>query len=439
MRFFEYYKSALRCLGANKLRTVLTTLGIIVGISSVILINTIGSCLGKTINDTIGLMYGDSFVEIRPVLNNLIDAEFEESDLLYEDIYFPNDLVEAYEKRYEGIIKPALDDRSSESISARITSSTFNDADVSIIGADESTLKDSLAVEVQMVNGRFITEDDCDQKRPVIVIDKSLSDLYFGDEDPVGKEIPFSIDDGTAFDTYIVAGVYMFKTEYIDEYDDLENYHCAFAPNSYLESFNGSLRVWEVEKNKLKYNISAVKDEDEFVRDTKEFFDEYLEGTEWTTLVYTGDQISSMVAKIVKIITGIIAGIAAISLFVGGVGVMNVMLVSVTERTMEIGVRKAMGASSRSIRIQFLIESVMIVFTGSAIGILLGFFNAKLIAIAALKITSAKHMPLGISFVFPIKSLIESIVFSFIIGVVFGVYPANKAAGMQVIDALRYE
>ncbi|MBQ5336354.1 MAG: FtsX-like permease family protein, partial [Oscillospiraceae bacterium] len=131
--------------------------------------------------------------------------------------------------------------------------------------------------------------------------------------------------------------------------------------------------------------------------------------------------------------------VSVISLIVGGIGVMNIMLVSVTERTMEIGVRKAMGADNKSIRTQFITESIMISLIGSAIGIVLGLIEAKLVAMFAVKLTSKMNLPINVDLAVPVGAIIGSVIFSFIVGLVFGVYPADKAAKMEVVDALRYE
>ena len=441
MSLLEYYISALRCLGANKLRTVLTTLGIIVGISSVILINTLGSSLGETINDTVGKMFGSSVVAIIPMPENLVESALDDFDDLYEgDVAFPIDLVEAYEKRYNGKIKKVVTEMDSTSIAGRLTTSTAKNAIISISGSNDMTWDNGLSLNLYMVSGRFVSEEDVLKAKPVIVIDRKLAELYFGEEDPIGKEISFSLSRNRVYDSYTVVGIYDYKMDNDIYMGDSEmDYHISYTTNTYLESFIGNFGFMEMEKYMMIYNIDKVSDEKEFVKDTKEYFDEYLAGTGWETRVITLNQLTGMLKSIVSTVTAVIAGIAAISLFVGGVGVMNVMLVSVTERTMEIGVRKAMGASDKSIRIQFLIESVMIVLTGSAIGILLGLFNAKLIALISVKVTAYLDIPLSISLTFPLKSLLESLAFSFVVGVVFGVYPANKAAKMEVIDALRFE
>lgn len=435
MSFLEYYISALRCLSINKLRTVLTTLGIIVGISSVILINTLGSSLGKTINDIVGKMFGSSVVAIIPMPENIVESVFEDIDFYDEDAYFPIDLVEAYEKRFEGKIKPVVTERDATNMLGRITVSTDNKALILVNGSNEMTWENGLSINMYMDSGRFVSEADVLNSKPVIVIDKKLAEMYFGEEDPIGKEISCSFSNNRAYDTYTVVGVYDYKISV--SYG--EDYHICYVPNTYISAFIGNFGFMETEKYMLIYNIDKIEDEKEYIRETKEYFNEYLAGTGYEARVITLNQLTSMIDTVVKVVTAIISGIAAISLFVGGVGVMNVMLVSVTERTMEIGVRKAMGASDRSIRIQFLIESVLIVLTGSVIGVLLGLFNAKLIALTAVMITKSNNIPLSISLTFPLKSLIESLIFSFVVGVVFGVYPANKAARMEVIDALRYE
>ena len=146
-----------------------------------------------------------------------------------------------------------------------------------------------------------------------------------------------------------------------------------------------------------------------------------------------------MISKIINGITFIIVAVAAISLLVGGIGVMNIMLVSVTERTMEIGVRKAMGASNKSVRIQFIVESVMISFLGSFLGIIIGLIQSKLLAMIAVRIASAKNFNLVVDLAVPYSAILLSVLFSFVIGIGFGVYPADKAAKMEVVDALRYE
>ena len=148
-----------------------------------------------------------------------------------------------------------------------------------------------------------------------------------------------------------------------------------------------------------------------------------------------------MISKVMDVITIVISVIAAISLIVGGIGVMNIMLVSVVERTKEIGIRKALGAKNKVIEAQFLVESVLICAIGGVVGILLGLLNGGIIAIVAKVIVSQSE---DFSFISvnvspPVMMIVISFLFSTLVGVVFGLYPARRAARLSPIDALRYE
>ena len=148
-----------------------------------------------------------------------------------------------------------------------------------------------------------------------------------------------------------------------------------------------------------------------------------------------------MISKVMDVITIIISVIAAISLLVGGIGVMNIMLVSVVERTKEIGIRKALGAKNKVIEAQFLVESVLICAIGGVVGILLGLLNGGLIAVIAKAVVSRSedYSFLTINVSPPVMMIIISFLFSTFVGIVFGLYPARRAARLSPIDALRYE
>ena len=150
-----------------------------------------------------------------------------------------------------------------------------------------------------------------------------------------------------------------------------------------------------------------------------------------------------MISTVINVITVAISGIAAISLIVGGVGVMNIMLVSITERTREIGVRMALGAKRKTIRMQFVIEAIVLCLIGGMIGILIGIFNGFLLGKVAGFIISSMYSEYSsyiIMSVHPsVTAILLSLFFSMLTGVFFGYYPANKASKMEVIDALRYE
>ena len=151
----------------------------------------------------------------------------------------------------------------------------------------------------------------------------------------------------------------------------------------------------------------------------------------------------SVMSTAINIVTVIISVIAALSLIVGGVGVMNIMLVSVTERTREIGIRKALGAKKKTIKGQFVTEAIIICLIGGIIGILVGLLNGELVAIIANKIVASQpdyaDLLGNVKVSPPVGGIIISLIFSTLTGVFFGLYPASKAAKMNPIDALRYD
>ena len=172
-------------------------------------------------------------------------------------------------------------------------------------------------------------------------------------------------------------------------------------------------------------------------------FDEQYESNRRIKVqIRSNEQMVEQVNQVLNIVTVAISVIAAISLLVGGIGVMNIMLVSITERTREIGVRKAIGAKNQTIRMQFIIESVILCLTGGLIGVMLGIGGGMLIGYAAKNLLMTNFMyadMIEVSVEPSLKAILVSLGFSMLIGVFFGSYPASKAAKLNPIDALRYE
>jgi putative ABC transport system permease protein len=156
-------------------------------------------------------------------------------------------------------------------------------------------------------------------------------------------------------------------------------------------------------------------------------------------ITFTGEEALAQITGLIGGISAILGLIAGISLLVGGIGVMNIMLVSVTERTREIGVRKALGAPNTAIRMQFIVESVILCTIGGIIGIILGILLANLAGAVMMVFLAAQLGGLSLSTAPSVTAIIISVAFSMVIGVFFGYYPANKAARLDPIDALRYE
>ena len=291
--------------------------------------------------------------------------------------------------------------------------------------------------EVKIIDGRFINKSDDENGASSAVISNLAAKNCFGNDNPIGKQISIETEMGIIFNC-VVVGVYEYNNQYamLQAEDEREVRTFAYIPIAYLKKFKS-----EVDESftEVAFSLDKITDLDEYKETTNEFFNSYFSGTGWeVSTVLLTDQLD-MINKVLRVITLIISIIAAISLLVGGIGVMNVMLVSVTERTMEIGVRKSMGASNNSIRIQFLTESIFVSILGAIIGIAFGLLTSRLAAIIAMNIAKSKKFDMVIDLSIPTSAIIVSVVFSIIIGVVFGVYPANKAAKMQIVDALRYE
>ncbi len=430
MNVFEYITSAIRCLSVNKFRTFLTTLGIIVGISSVIFINTVGGTVEKTLNNFINSNFSTNLAFVSLVPSE--GTEYETDEIGYyetpSELEFTAEMQDEYLKIYGDKISKW---KSYPGYSGKVKISDDKFASLIIAGTYESAKTD-----VKIINGRFINKNDEKNASSAIVISDLAAKNCFGNEDPIGKQINVETDRGTI--NCVVVGVYEYNNQYemLQAEDEREVRTLAYIPIAYLKKFKS-----EVDESftEVAFSLDKITDLDEYKETTNEFFNSYFSGTGWeVSTVLLTDQLD-MINKVLRVITLIISIIAAISLLVGGIGVMNVMLVSVTERTMEIGVRKSMGASNNSIRIQFLTESIFVSILGAIIGIAFGLLTSRLAAIIAMNIAKSKKFDMVIDLSIPTSAIIVSVVFSIIIGVVFGVYPANKAAKMQIVDALRYE
>ena len=437
MSIGEYIVSALRCLSAGKMRTFLTTLGIIVGISSVILINTIGGSIGKTIGSSIGALVQGNIMDIL-----IVDKDAKTDSLssvmmldIPDGVKFNQDSV----KEYEEMMTDYLEEIAYVFIGAgNLNSEDSKNTPASICVMSESIQKMQIA---SLEEGRYFTEEDYNSSVPAIIIESRAAEKMFGNASAIGKQITLS-ESGTQFDgrEFTIVGVAtsqqgmdMDTGMIIDE----DSPTTAYITLSYFRA--NTLQTERENIGFLEYGINEDADIDEVRKLTEEFFAPYFEDTDYKVFVYLLTDQLDQINGIIGIITKVIAAIAAISLLVGGIGVMNIMLVSVSERTMEIGVRKAMGADNKSIRMQFIIESIVISLIGSVLGIVVGLIEAKGLALILSGLSGNPDMPVAVDLSVPVPAIIVSVIFSFAIGLVFGVYPANKAAQMEVVDALRYE
>ncbi len=411
MLIFENILIALSSLWSSKMRSFLTMLGIIIGISSVITIITVGNNMTSQFTSELSDMGAGSLTLSvqRKTTDDGTTGTYTSSDGLTAARIAQFAETFADEIEYIGF---------SESIyTLSSATSGTNSVSISASGTNNDYL---LAQNLTLLTGRLLTDTDSDNRTKLALVSDSFCEELYGEDDPIGKT--FDLSSGNAVYTFYVVGVY--------ESDD-----------SAMMGFNTTetiyLPLWfaqQVNQSDGTYTSITLSVRDTYDVDTVEeeintyFVNEYADNTYFYAECFNMQSIISEVTAMFDTVSYVIAAIAAISLLVGGIGVMNIMLVSITERTREIGIRKALGATNNSIRLQFIIESVVICIIGGILGIILG----TLAATALANLVGITASPSG-------SAIAIAVTFSMAIGVFFGYYPANKAAKLNLIEALKYE
>ncbi|MBM7616106.1 ABC transporter permease [Alkaliphilus hydrothermalis] len=403
MKFIENIKMALISIMANKMRSFLTMLGIIIGISSVITIVSLGQGGQKAITGEFEKI-GASTININVEGNNVEFRDY----ITLEDVKHIKERVDTVQ-----YISPTVQKRG--------VVISENQNRTAIISGGNTDL--SYINNVNILYGRFFNEREYLEGRPVVVIDSNAAFSLFGYEDVVGNSIRIG-NNATARKATIIGVVEGFSMPFRG--GNPENMPVfATVPITFLNNLYPDNFIIET------ISIMATSQEEgETAGNAAVNILEARHNNRGRNLYQAENALAQLeqINTVLGIFTAFIGAVAAISLLVGGIGVMNIMLVSVTERTREIGIRKAVGATTRNILIQFLMESAIISLIGGIIGMILGIAGAQLIGMVA-DITPSVS----------IASIIGAIVFSSAVGIFFGIYPAKKAAALNPIDALRYE
>lgn len=427
MLIFENILLALTGLKSNKMRALLTMLGIIIGIASVITIMTVGNSLNSSIttsmqdiganNLTVGLKKKSKEGEV--TAGGLRFGVGFGRDMSSED-YISEKMISSYRSsNAEQIEYIAL----SESVGSGTAEDGSLYANVNVTGINNDYLETN---SIELLSGRSLTQRDQEEARKVVLVsDKLVDNMFEGDENKaIGDTIDITI--GDRFYTYTIVGVYKYEENATFSSDSEED----VTTDLYLP-LKAAKEQTHAEEGFTQFTVVTVTgtDNTSFMKQTENFFNRYYANNEYYEISVTSmESMISTMTDMLSTISVAISIIAGISLLVGGIGVMNIMLVSITERTREIGTRKALGATNGSIRLQFITESIVICLIGGFIGIVLG-----------LVLGSAGANILGYEAQASVGSIVFSVGFSILIGVFFGYYPANKAAKMSPIDALRYE
>lgn len=396
MDWQELFRLAIQSLKANKLRSILTTLGVIIGVFAVILLVSIGSGLQKYITDQISGL-GSNLIFVIPgrVGGARTPGGQQTNKLLLTDAKNLENKL-----RDIALIGPVI-----QKI-ATVKYENKSDKGTSILG---TTANYPSIVKTVLMKGSFFTLAEERSAAKVSLIGQTVLTNLFPNKNPIGQRISI------AGNRYTVIGI-------------LDKRGSVFGidqDNTVVIPVNAAQRQFGVTNVNTIY-LSAKKPE--LVNTVKEQANKILlkRLTEDDFTLQTQEQTLETITNITNILTIALGGIAAISLIVGGIGVMNIMLVSVTERTKEIGLRKALGAKRRDILNQFLLEAIILSLTGGLIGIFFGLLASYILSKFFISEVTG-------------WSVIVAFFFSVFVGIIFGITPAMRAAKLAPIDALRYE
>lgn len=416
MSFFDTLKTAVSNLLSNKLRSLLTVLGFVIGVTAVIVLQSLGEGVIGIFTDSVAKQ-GSNIAAVIPTTQTVrgVDIGTVNQNLTYEDALALSNLNDVPSVQ---AVEPEISTR---------TVVVFGNTNsvVATIGTTDAFLEVRSA-EVQ--DGTWFSPEDLTADHTVAVVGPKLANDLFGpDVNPVGQKIRINRNSFTVIGVLVAKGQDSFDKQLYIPLTTAVHQVAGRQTSSSIGTPINTIILKAVNESQIKPMVAQVT---EVLRARHNI----PVGENADFQVITTDDLLSFARNILGVIEIFLTLVASITLLVGGIGVMNIMLVTVSERTREIGIRLAVGARRRDIMFQFLLESVLLCFSGGVLGCLIGVGISSLITAAKLQLAGTFFHP-----VVTVPSVVVSVSIVIALGLIFGIYPARRAAWLKPIDALRYE
>jgi len=408
MHYKKIAQIAWRGLASNKLRSLLTMLGVIIGVAAVIVMISISAGTEKAIRDQITSL-GSNLIYVQSAMTRGGPGQAPSGGLVYDDTF-------AIAESVNGVTSVDVQQSSQETIKAG--SVTLEDIVI------QGTLTGFPSVrDMTLASGRYFTQEDIDRKNRVVVLGATLAQELFGDASPIGQVVTVDRTKLTVIGVFAQRGM-VGSTDFDSQlYTPITVVFQKFTPSFFARVMGDSVRMITVELEDGA-SIDDVTTQINLLLARRH--DLSLEDADWS--IMTQEDVISTRESTTAAFRSLLAWVAGVSLVVGGIGIMNIMLVSVTERTREIGIRQSVGATPIDIRLQFLSEALLLSLVGGIIGVLVGIICAWVYG--AIGDLETVIVPSSILLAFTSAAAV---------GAFFGYYPANKAAQLDPIQALRHE
>jgi len=392
LKFSQAMKVSFKNITMNKLRAMLTMLGIIIGVAAVIALTSLGMGASKSVSDEVSSL-GTTTVSV-----SLSGNSSDEEVVTYDELMSFEDLSEV------DAVSPTV------TTSSTVKNGTTESDGVTVTGITTSYEK---VEDITVQSGRNVMDVDIDNRNKVVVLGANVATELFGFSNPVDQTVKI---DGT---TFKVIGVLQEQGEELSgSVDDQVLIPFTTAQRFIGQTYVTSATVNMTSEDTVEMGMAKMK---------QELYNQFG-GDETSYSVRNQSSVSDALDSVSNTMTYLLAGIASISLIVGGIGIMNIMLVAVTQRTKEIGIRLAVGANESVIQLQFLLEAITIGLLGGILGMSIGFFSSGLVS-------NLFHFPTELT----MNTFLFGAGFAAGVAVIFGYYPAKKASQLDPIQALRYE